>query len=47
MLGWFVTRRVIAVSSRFGPAPPPSGRFGAAPPPPNGQRIVPGQVLDE
>jgi UPF0716 protein FxsA len=38
MLGWFVTRRVIAAGNRFGPAPPP---------PPPSQRIVPGQVLDE
>ena len=36
MLAWFATRRVIAVSNRFGPAPPSRG-----------QRVVPGQVLDE
>ncbi|HKA68053.1 MAG TPA: FxsA family protein [Actinomycetes bacterium] len=36
MLGWFVTRRLLVASNRFGPAPPPPG-----------QRIVPGQVLDE
>jgi len=41
MLGWFVTRRVIAAGNRFGPA------SSSPPPPPPSQRIVPGQVLDE
>ena len=36
MLAWFVTRRALAVTSRYGP-----------PPSPGGPRVVPGQVLDE
>lgn len=35
LLGWFVTRRALAASSRFGPPPSP------------GRRIVPGRIADE